>query len=273
MNADFWPVCLSKRDCQEVHSLADMVAIFAGDLVDHYRAGWDLQTPDAPQIPSSGRQWYLRREAGLRAFARYEAELRLKHFAKQGLLSGADYCEARLQEMIFKLGWKEAKHHAPTSWQKFISWREKSAPGFAEKLAVWISRRNTGKLARHSPDPRIRLYALMYDRAALMYDRAPVPLEFCSEAWSVVVVNHAIKREAWQGKKTVANRQSVRRWRNNLGLKFSPHVVATLPHPLRARKRRLPAEEIMVVDPVAAKMVGLPFDFKKLTPLGDWRTR
>lgn len=267
MNADVWPLCLSVRDCQEVRPVADAVTVFAQDLVNHYRPSWDLQTPDAPQIPSGGRQWYLRREAGLRAFARYEAELRLKHFAKRGLLTGADYCEARLQEIIFKRGWLEAKSHAPTTWQKFISWRKKSAPGFAEKLEVWFSRRNAGQLARHSPDPRIRLYALMFDRY-------PVPLEFCSDARSVVVVNHAIMREDWQGKKNTANRESIRRWRRNLGLKPSPTIVSKIPHPRRAKKLGFKPGELFDIDHVAAKKIGLPFDCKeKFAPLGNWRSR
>ncbi len=243
MNQNELPLCLSKGYYQEVVPLADMVEVFAEDLVNDHRAGWDLQTPDVPQIPSGGREWYLRRESGLRAFARYAAELRLKHFASdQDVITGAEFCEARLQGIIFSRGWREAIKalNSNPSWKKFIAWRKKTTPAFAQKLHLWCSRSYDGELARHSPDPRIKLYALLFDRC-------PVPLEFCTEDYSAFILNETIQREDWPGKKVTPNRESVRRWRRDLGLKLSKQVVFKY------------VNHFPKFDFTAAKIIGLPF--------------
>ena len=270
MNVNIWPPCVPKSGWQEIRPLVDLITIFAEDLVNCYRAEWDSQTPkdwsqqttDAPKVRPGGREWYLRRDTGLRAFARREAELRMKHFAKDGQLTGADFCEARLQEVIFKWGWKEALFDAPPRWQKFISWRKRTAPGFASRCQLWISRSNRQPLASHSPDTRIKLYALLYDRAA------PVPLEFCSEDYSASALSECTQGEKWPGKRVALCRENVRRWRRDLGLKLSRHVVVKFCHPRTATTYLLPTKETGVdVDHAAAKKIGLPFDFRQFKEL------
>jgi hypothetical protein len=282
MNADVWPVCLSEPDCQEVRPLADAAAIFAEDLVNHYRADWDSCLKDVSQISSDSRKWYIRRDTGLWAFALREAKLRLEHFSKDGLITGADYCEARMQEMIFSWGWREI-FNAPPAWQKFISWRKKTAPEFASKLKVWKSRSSNHKktLARHSPVPHIKLYAQLYDRAV-------IPLEFCSDDYSSHLMTICAREKALLGESEAFSRENVRRWRRDLGgLKLSKHVVAKFPHPRQAKSLSLPIRDIgekidrgleagygVVIDINAANAVGLPYDYaKELTPVGQWRTR
>lgn len=251
MNADVWPLCLPKRDWQEVRSLADAVTIFTEDLVNRYRPDWNLNTPPASfkSLLSGGRKWYLRREAGLQAFARYEAKLRLKHFSKDGLITGAEYCACRLQEVLFDWGWREAlaPGRVPSRWKQFISW-----PGITLRLQLWKSR---NALARYSPDPRIKLYAQLYDRGT------PCPLEFCSEDYSATDVSEKIQCEDWPGKGEAVTRENVRRWRRSLGLTLSEHVVIKFPHARKAKTLSLPHKETgVMVDFNAAKAIELPFE-------------
>jgi hypothetical protein len=274
MKAEDWPLCLPKRDWRQVRSLADFAIIFTEDLVNRYRTAWDLITLDAPQIPSGGRQWYLHRETGLRALARREAELSLKHFSRDGLITGADYCACILQEVLFSWGWREALSPGcvPANWKRFISW-----PGFAPRLQLWKSRR---ALARHSPVPHIKGYARLYDRAG-------IPLEFCSDDYSAHLMTVWAREKNWIGESETFSRQNVRRWRRDLGLKPSKHVVAKFPHPRKAESLSFPIREssgqidrglegnyAVEIDAAAAKAVGLPYDFAELlTSVGQWRTR
>jgi hypothetical protein len=262
MNQNELPPCLSLRDCKQVRPLAEAVTVFAEDLVNYHRAFWDSLSPDSSKISSGSREWYLCRSTGLRAFSNYEAKLRLKHFASQSaLITGAEYCDSRIQELFYRFGWREALTALEGSpkWEKFLNWRKKTSPAFAKKLNLWCSRSNKTELARHAPDSRIRLYAMLYDRAV------PVPLEFCSEDLAAHILTQIIGNQKWPGNNKTPNDENIRQWRKSLGLKLSKDVVAKFPHPRKAARLSLPIKENGIeIDRVAAKRIGLLSDFTKI---------
>jgi hypothetical protein len=267
MNAEDWPRCLPKRDWQEVRSLPDAVEAFAGDLVKHYRPMWDSQSPRASLngLLPGGRKWYLRRETGLWAFARREAWLKLKHFSKDGFVTGADGCACRLQEVISEWG-KEAWtpwSSVPPGWKTFID----DCPGIKRKFQLWQWRINHHRpLERRVPDTRIKLYALLFDRAA------PVPLEFRSDEKAASTLSEIFQSENWPGKRTAIEGANVRRWRRDLRLELSKDVVAKFPHTRKARRLGFQGvESLAEIDHAAAKKIGLPFDFTIYQPVENYR--
>jgi hypothetical protein len=255
-----WPLALSKRGMQEIRPLTETVPRYADDLIRMYRPQWDSfgeqQSPNLRKpISAEGRLWYLRRDTGLRAFARYEAELRLKPFSKDGFITGDDFYEAELQRDIFRRGLAVL---GDKKWKVFIPLRREMNTTFRQKLAVWLSRKthkswkSPGGLADYTADTRIEFYALLYDRYY-------VPLEFCSDEYSVDVLTGATQSEYWRGSRTDLTRAAVRRWRRNLGLKPSPHIIGKM-SPHIAGKRT--AVGVPQLDSAAARRVGLPYDIE-----------
>jgi len=186
---------------------------------------WDLTT--AIKHP-----WFLARKAGLRAWSKYEARLRLNPFYREKYTL-ADYFELNLVESMRKHGEAEVKD---PFWSDFISFMTQTeGPQFWRRTLD----RAALKPAQHQ---------LVHRLFCFLWDREGVPFEFWTyPAMEAFLTEILIEKRANANSVRTGNlRQLVKR----LKLQKSSHVIV----------RQFVGEQIARFDNEAAAAAGWPKD-------------
>jgi len=224
--------------------LTEAVPPFAAWRAEFYRGEvWNPNTTQAKPY----RDWFLERNAGLQAFATYEAGITLRHFAKNGTLRADAFIEAMVRQQIRNVGLKALSAWEPAffDWEDFLKFKRMEDPKFFVRLGQWLTK---GKdLDGFIADLRIKLYASLYDRAT-------VPLQFCSDSLSAQLINAKLQEKDWPdwpGSKNQTNGLAVQGWRRLLKLNLANPLVLRL-----NRDGTIPAPNLK-----AAQVHGLPSVF------------
>lgn len=237
------PVELWLENPERTFTLSEVSEVLAHEFVNStFRRAWDANTP------TDGRDWYLRRDAGLWAYARREAEVRLRPFAKHGRFRGEDYLEAVLWWRIVQHGGDAAI--ASSDFDELFRWKRHNDVGFFARLGARLAKRDEPE--GRFPDLRMRLYACLYDRGV-------VPLEFCTDDYAAWLINGIQRtKKRWLEKVGVeTNAEAVRGWRRLLKLRL------TMPKVVKFRRalvhRGEPEASQYVFNRFAASRHGVPF--------------
>lgn len=208
------PVEFWLDDAERIVPFEQVAESLAQYLVDSsFRRQWDERTP------IEDRDWYLRRDAGLRAYALHEARVRLRPFARRGVLKGGDYMEAvvasgmnlRRPGDMFDKRFAEFLEHG----------RRKEGPKFMTRLRKRRKRMADGSSVA-CPAQRIKFFALLFDRHL-------VPLEFCSDNVAADAINQAAAdmggTTLGYDENSVCQAMNVRQWRRTLGLRSKDPMI------------------------------------------------
>ena len=182
---------------QEVHRA------LAGLLADDWRTVWDKNTR---AFSYSQIEWYLNREAGLLAWANYEADFLLRQTGKQSF-TAEDYYQFHLFDEIKRIG-KEA-----LADEYFRNFREYKFATKNQEFIHGLSRTLTNKGRR--PNMEFLWFCFLWDRFA------PIPFQF----WT----NEAIAgyyRAKTGDDGTQFNKERIRDWKRALKLKETPPLLA-----------------------------------------------
>ena len=192
---------------------------FAFWLMEANTALWDERTPEF------GRDYYLKRTAGLKAYSAYEADHYLRvlnrHDPRTKLKDLEVWREDQFGECMFleQINRTGAATLADDSYAwLFDAKRSRKDTSFFHRLAAHLD----DNRSERSPNRNIRMYAWGYDRSA-------IPMEYCPDSYVELICFKLSQSKQWRderGNQAPPSTASIEKWRKLLGLKTTrPHAA------------------------------------------------
>ena len=192
-------------------------AALADWITEKYRAKWDENSP------KYGAEFFLKRDAGLKAYATYEADYYLRAPGRHSAVESkrgcpekwreVDFSECMLIEEISRIG-AEALSGGRFAFIAEIKAKE-GDKSFFIKLGKWLERESN----EWQPSEQIQRYAHAYARCIF-------PFEFCTDEFAAHVLSYVDQRNE---KDIDVDHESgkIRKWRTkSLNLPLTKPVAA-----------------------------------------------